>query len=143
MSCPASEFSLWPRHRKQPSLNLNPGPEVGPCLFPAPVLFLLRDSLEIVHPDNGAAVGIVHCFSFFLFFFFQALLCFYDWPVEHERWCELQPVESKTGVCLWWEWGDVGSFISPWWGVFLLSLALAQALRTVSWSGSSAMMIDT
>lgn len=55
-----------------PFLNLNPGQEVGLYLFPVPVLFFLRDSCsEIVHPDNGAVVGIVHCVPCF-----QAVLCF-------------------------------------------------------------------
>lgn len=44
-------------------LNLNSGEEVGLYLFPVPVLFFPRDwSSGIVHPDNGAAVGIVALF---------------------------------------------------------------------------------
>lgn len=59
-------YSLWPPKGVKPFLNLNPGQEVGPYLFPLPVLFLLMDlCFEIVHPDNGAVVGIVHCISFF------------------------------------------------------------------------------
>lgn len=61
-----SKSSLWPPKGVKPFLNLNPGKEVGPYLFPVPVLFLLRDlCFEIVHPDNDAVVGIVHCISFF------------------------------------------------------------------------------
>lgn len=61
-----SKSSLWPPKGVKPFLNLKPGQEVGPYLFPFPVLFLLRDlCFEIVHPDNGAVVGIVHCVSFF------------------------------------------------------------------------------
>lgn len=91
MSCPNSKFIVV-HHQKQPFLNLNPGQEVGPYLFPVPVLFLLRDwPFEIVQPDNGATVGIIHCFAFVLFFF---LLCFHDCHMKHERWCRLQPAEA-------------------------------------------------
>lgn len=44
-------------------LNLNCRQEVVLYLFPVPVLFLPGDLLlKIVHPDNGAAVGIVTLF---------------------------------------------------------------------------------
>lgn len=44
-------------------LNLNSRQEVVLYLFPVPVLFLPGDLLlKIVHPDNGAAVGIVTLF---------------------------------------------------------------------------------
>lgn len=137
------------RHQKQPFLNLNPGQEVGPYLFPVPVLFPLRYwAFEIVHPDNGATVGIVHCFVFF-----QVLLCFYDCPIKHERWCGLQPAEGWRGSARAGE--GTGSFRSPWW-VFFPSLPLLSCassglgncflLRCGCWnpeSGPLAMMVNT
>lgn len=79
-----SKSSLWPPKGVKPFLNLKPGQEVGPYLFPFPVLFLLRDlCFEIVHPDNGAVVGIVHCVSFFPGC--AALVMTY--PIKQERRC--------------------------------------------------------
>lgn len=58
------QLKPFTKHSKvEQQLNLNPGQEVGLYLFPAPILFLPRDrSLDIVHPDNGAALGIVALF---------------------------------------------------------------------------------
>lgn len=92
-----SKSSLWPPKGVKPFLNLKPGQEVGPYLFPFPVLFLLRDlCFEIVHPDNGAVVGIVHCISFF-----SRLCCTCD-DLPHQTRApvlELQPGEGKARDC--------------------------------------------
>lgn len=89
-------------------------------------------------------------FIVFLFSFFQTLLCFYDCPIKHEHWCELQPREGNARVCLWW--GGNGLIHESLVGGFLFYLVQAQASGTVSWlgvvgwnpeSGSLAMMVDT
>lgn len=90
MSCHTPKSSSWSVNQKE-LLNLNPGQEVGLYLFPFPALFLLRDwSFEIVHPDNGATVGIVHCI-----FFSRLCYGFDDCPIKQERGCEVQLAEGE------------------------------------------------
>lgn len=75
-------------------LNLILRQDVALYLFPVPGLFLPRAwSFQIVHPDNGAAVGIVHCFV-------QAPVGF--------RWTEVMATLSKMndGRGKWTKWKE-------------------------------------
>lgn len=75
-------------------LNLILRQDVALYLFPVPGLFLPRGwSFQIVHPDNGTAVDIVHCFV-------QAPVGF--------RWTEVMAALSKMNDRRgkWTEWNE-------------------------------------